>query len=505
MAAKKSMKRLGKELVYIAVDFADSAFIKHSSKQGNQLKAQTRSSLRIERYKMKENKIYVLEAMPIPKAIMNLAIPSVLSMLVNIVYNLTDTFFIGKLNDPFQVAAVSISLPLFTLQMAVAGIFGIGGGSFLSRLLGNKDYDRAKNALATSVFTSAIISVILGVLGIAFIPQFLDLVGGSGDTWEHAYKYMLYILIGSPFIVLKFSLVQLLRAEGAAKEAMIGLFIGTGANIILDPLFIFGFNMGVTGAAIATVLGNMFGMLYYLYFYVSKKSLVPLSFTHLKLEWNCFKEILLIGIPASISQIMMAIGNTVSYRLASSYSGIHIASLGVASRVFSIPIFVFIGISIGVQALIGYNFGSGNFKRMEEAIRTSIFISLVTAIPMVLAFIFWPKELIIIFIKDPLIVEIGTRILTAYVFAIPTAAAGMILMNSLQAMGKALPALIVSLSRQGIMYIPSLLILNRVFQFEGLILAMPLADLLTTAMSATMVITIIRNLHKQEKELAKSA
>ncbi|HQB97417.1 MAG TPA: MATE family efflux transporter [Candidatus Cloacimonadota bacterium] len=443
---------------------------------------------------MKENKIYVLESMPAPRAIMNLAIPSVLSMLVNILYNLTDTFFIGKLNDPYQVAAVSISMPLFTLQMAMAGIFGIGGGSYLSRLLGRKDIGSAKNTLATSVVTSAALSVVLGIIGIIFIPTFIKLVGASGQTMVHARNYMLYILIGSPVVLLKFTLVQLLRAEGAAKEAMIGLFIGTGMNILLDPLFIFVFGMGVTGAAVATVLGNGCGMLYYLSFYLRKKSLVPLSLSHVKLEWSCYREILLIGIPASLSQVMLSVGNTISFRLASAYSDHHVASLGVASRVFTIPIFIFIGISIGIQALIGYTYGAKNYKRMKETIRTSVLISLMISAVLTLLFALFPKQLIMIFIKDTDIVNIGTMILEAYVFAIPIAAVGMIMMTSLQAMGKALPALIVSLSRQGIMYIPAILILNKLFAFDGLVFAMPLADLLTTMLSSSLLIWVLSKL-----------
>ncbi len=454
---------------------------------------------------MKENKIYVLERMPILKAIMNLAIPSVLSMLVSVVYNLTDTFFIGKLNDPFQVAAVSISLPLFTLQMAMAGVFGVGGGSYLSRLLGSKEMEKAKNTLATSVFSSAVISVILGVMGIILIPQFLKAVGASGETTIHAYNYMLYILIGSPFILIKFALLQLVRAEGAAKEAMIGLFIGTGANIVLDPLFIFVFNMGVTGAAIATVLGNALGTAYYLWFYLSKRSLVPLSFSHLKLRWSCYKEIFTIGIPASLSQVMMSVGNTVSYRLASDYSDIHVAAMGVASRIFTIPTFVFLGVSIGVQALIGYNYGAKNFERMKQAMKSAVIISLSISAFMTILFVLFSKELILIFIKDQDIIKYGTQILHAYTYAIPVAAVGMIMMGALQAMGKALPALIVSISRQGIVYIPAILALNKLFEFNGLIFAMPIADFITTTMSVIMIIVIVRNLKHHQIDVDPAA
>lgn len=443
---------------------------------------------------MKTNKIYILETMPVARAIMHLAIPSVLSMLVNILYNLTDTFFIGKLNDPYQVAAVSISLPLFTLQMAIAGIFGIGGGSYLSRLLGKKEYSAANETVSTSVFTSGVLSIFLGVGGILLIPQFLALVGASGNTWIHANRYMLIILLGSPVILLKFTIIQLLRAEGAAKEAMIGLLIGTSMNIVLDPLFIFGFGMGVTGAAVATVLGNACGMVYCLSYYLRKKSLVALTVKSLHFRWDCYREILLIGIPASLSQIMMSIGNTISFRLASLYSDLHVAALGVAFRVFSIPIFIFIGISIGIQALVGYTYGAQNYHRMKQSIRTSLLISLSFSAVFTLLFALFPRELILIFIKDESLLGIGTVILEAYVFAIPIAAAGMILMTSLQAMGKALPALIVALSRQGIVYIPAIFILNKLFQFQGLAFAMPIADTITTIMSFTFVYLILKRL-----------
>ncbi|MCD8479236.1 MAG: hypothetical protein LRZ88_02740 [Candidatus Cloacimonetes bacterium] len=250
----------------------------------------------------------------------------------------------------------------------------------------------------------------------------------------------------------------------------------------------------MTGAAVATVLGNGCGMLYYLQYYLRKKSLVHLSFKHMKLQWNCYKEILMIGIPASLSQVMLSIGSTISYRLAAGYSDHHVASLGVASRVFTIPIFIFIGISIGIQALVGYTYGAGNYQRMKETIRTSVLISLSFSAVLTLLFALFPRELIIIFIKDADIVEIGTLTLRAYVYAIPIAAVGMILMTSLQAMGKALPALIVALSRQGIMYIPAILILNKLFGFEGLVFAMPLADLLTTILSATFLLVILKGM-----------
>lgn len=443
---------------------------------------------------MKKSNIHILEEMPVTRAILHLALPSVLSMLVNILYNLTDTFFIGKLNDPYQVAAVSISLPLFTFQMAISGIFGQGGASYLSRLLGKKDFGQARETTTTAIFSSLLASLVLGVVGILCIPLFLRAVGASANTVLPATQYLTIILLGSPFVLLKFTLVQLIRAEGSAKVAMLGLFIGTGANIILDPLFIFVFGMGVTGAAVATVIGQGLGMAYYLYYYRGKHSLAKPSLKFLHLRREIYREILYIGLPASLGQIMMSVGNTISFKLAAVYGDVSVAALGVASRVFSIPIFVFIGISIGVQALIGYNFGARNYPRMKRTIRTAVNISLWLGAAFTLLFALFPKQLIAAFIKDPQIMEIGEMILEAYVFAIPSAAAGMIMMCSLQAMGKALPAFFVSLSRQGLIYIPAILTLNRLFGFGGLIFALPLADILTTALSSLLVWRILKRL-----------
>lgn len=443
---------------------------------------------------MTKKNIHILESMPVSKAIFHLALPSVLSMLVNILYNLTDTFFIGKLNNQALVAAVSISMPLFSFQMAISGIFGVGGASYLSRLLGRKEYHKARETTSTAVFSSLIISIILGVAGILAIPLFLKAVGATGETVVPASQYMRWLLIGSPFVILKFTLVQLVRGEGGARHAMYGLFIGTGANIILDPIFIFGLKMGVTGAAIATVIGQALGTAYYIYYYYTKNAVAPPSLKLFRPSWSIYREILLIGIPASISQIMMSVGNTVSYNLASTYGVSAVAALGVSSRVFSIPIFVFIGVSIGVQALIGFNFGAGNFERMKRALVSAVLINLGLSVIFTLMFVIFPRALIGMFITDEGILAFGCQVLRAYVFAIPFAGVGMILMNSLQAMGKALPAFIVSISRQGLIYIPALYLLNKLYGFKGLIHALPVADFLITMLSGIFVIVIVSRL-----------
>ena len=445
---------------------------------------------------MNKERLYILESMPVPKAIVHLALPTVLSMIVQILYNLTDTFFIGKLNDPYQVAAVTISLPLFMVQMAMAGVFGNGGASYLSRLLGMKDFQTARETTTFALFSCFATSIVTAIVGALLIPQILHLTGSSIHTEGFAYRYMLIILLGSPIVMLNFTLTQLLRAEGAARSAMTGLIIGTVVNIILDPLFIFVFKMGVTGAALATVTGNGFGVLYYASYYLRGHSMAAPSWKILKYRAEIFKEILKIGIPSSLSSIMMSIGSTLSYKLASAYSDHHVAALGVAMRVFQIPIFIFLGVAIGTQPLIGYSYGAGLYSRMKQTIRTALLISLSMSAVFTAFFALFPRFLMIIFIRDETVVSIGIRILEAYVFAIPFAAMGMIFMVSIQSIGKAIPALIVALSRQGIVYIPAILLLNHYYGFFGLNLALPLADALTVCISFSFLYFILKDVHK---------
>jgi len=452
--------------------------------------------------KNNDSKLLILERAPVPQAILHLAIPTILSMMVQILYNLTDTFFIGKLNDPYQVAAVTIALPVFMIQMAIAGIFGNGGASYLSRLLGNKSYYEARETTSTAIFCVSALSVVVGIAAYLMIDRILIGVGASANTYPHAHKYMQIILLGSPVVMLNFALSQLIRAEGAARKAMMGMLIGTGVNIVLDPLFIFVFRMGVSGAAVATLIGNACGVAYYAVYYTSSKCLVPPSLKTLHLRREIFHQIGKIGIPASLSHIMMSIGSSLSYNLASSYSDHHVAALGVAMRVFSIPIFIFIGLAVGIQPLLGYSYGARNYARLKETIRVSLIMAMSLALLFLLLFALFPRALIETFIVQPDVVSIGTTVLGAYVFAIPFAATGMIFMIVLQAMGKALPALIVALSRQGIVYIPAIFLLNRIWQFEGLIFALPSADAVTVLISACFVFVILgKYVHHIQDEL----
>jgi putative MATE family efflux protein len=452
---------------------------------------------------MDKKRIYILESMPVKQAILTLAGPTVVSMIVQILYNVTDTFFVGKLNDPYQLAAVSICMPIFMMQMAVSGIFGNGAASYLSRQLGKKDYPGARQTVTLTLASCFATSLLVTLLGLVFLSGILSLTGASSFSLPYAKSYLSIILGGSAIMMLNFTMAQILRAEGATKAVMKGNLLGTGLNIVLDPLFIFGFKMGVKGAAVATLIGAGCSLLYFLSFYWRRKSLAMPSLHYLKPRWETYKEVFKIGIPASLSQIMMSVGNSISYGVAARYGDVAVAGFGVVWRVMSLPIFIFIGISIAMQPIAGYSYGADDKPRLKQAVRTAVEYSLLLAGFFLALFLLFPRVLMQIFIRDASVVELGSKVLTAFTMAIPFIALQMPLMTAIQAMGKGFPSLIIAISRNGLVYIPAVFILNALFGFNGLVWALTLSDVISAGMAVLFFLAIIRKLkyHHREPEI----
>ncbi len=445
------------------------------------------------------SKLHLLEATPVPQAIMKLAIPTMLGMLVQVFYNMTDTFFVGRLNDANQVAAVAITMPIFMITMALSGIFGNGGASYLSRLLGSKEHDRAKQTLSTAWLAGTILSVVVMIAGFYWMPAILSVSGASAQTYPFAAAYLRIILAGNVLIMLNFAAAQLLRAEGAAKEAMFGMAIGTVANILLDPLFIFTFHQGVAGAALATVIGNGLALAYYLSFYFRRKSLIPLTLAGVTFDWTMYREIFKIGIPASINHLLMSCSQIFMNYMAAKYGDAVVAAFGIDMRIFTMPIMLCVGLAIGAQPLFGYSYGAKNLPRLKDAIKTAI--GMATGITLIFTALFalFPATFVTTFINDSGVITLGVRILRAMTFGLPFIGVQMVLMNAMQAMGKGMPALIISLSRQGIVFVPALIILNALFGFSGFIYAMPAADMLSAVLSVALFFRAIAHAERAEQ------
>lgn len=423
------------------------------------------------------NRSNIFENLPIPKAVFTLALPTITGMLVSVAYNLADTFFVGQLNDPYQVAAVTITMPIFLFLMAFGSIFGIGGGAYISRLLGMKDYDKAKKTSAFAFYAAIFTGLICTVIALLFMPGLLTISGASDNTWKFAHDYLMVIALGAPAVVLSFSLGQTIRAEGAAKIAMFGMMLGTIINIILDPIFILWLGWGVMGAAVATIISNILSVAYYVRYFMTGQSLLSIAWKDFSLDPGIIAEIFMIGIPASLNSLLMSTSNIILNNFASAYGDNVVAAYGVSSRVIMLPVFIMIGLAQGVQPLIGYNYASGNRERMRAAMKFTAGTAASIGTFFAILFFFTGKVLVRLFIEDSGVILLGEHFIKVIIISLPILGVLMLITVTFQAIGAARPSLILSVARQGFVFLPVLIIGNHFFGMNGLVYAQPLSDI----------------------------
>ncbi len=448
---------------------------------------------------MDEKRIKILRDEPPLKAILSLSIPTILAMQVQVFYNLTDTFFVGKLNDPLQVAAVSVAYPMFMILIAFSGVFGFGAASYISRLLGKKDYLMAKKASSLAFYTCLATSVVVTITSLLFISPILHLIGVTPETHVYAKEYLSIIFSGSIVMMLNFLVTQLLRSEGAAKVSMLGMFIGTGTNIILDPVFILVLGYGVKGAAIATLIGQGIALLYYFDFYFKNRSLVSIHWKYLSFQSAILLEIFKVGIPASVHQLTISISQTMGIYMAASYNDLIVAAFGINNRIFSMCIMTLIGLSEGTQPLIGYSYGARKIERMNDIIKTAIILATGISIFFVIFFYLFAGKMIQIFINNEQVISYGIQIMRAIIIALPFAGIQFLVRVSFQALGEGKPALILALARD-LIYIPAIFIMNKYFGFSGFIYAQPFSNILILLLALVLFNIIkekITNEHRQ--------
>lgn len=320
---------------------------------------------------MDEKRIQLLSKAPVSKAIFTMSIPMVMGMMIQLLYNLVDIYFIGKLGDKNQLAAANITTPLFMIMMALSGIIGTGASSYISRCMGKSDYEKASKVLSSGISICLCLGILFSVVGSIFITPIVNSLGAVEETYSFAFDYSLVLLLGAAIIMSNFALGQLLRSEGSTMVSMMGMLIGTLANTILDPIFIFALHLGIKGAAIATVLGNALGLTYYIIFYLRDKSMIKFKFKNISFEKDIWREIFSIGTPSSISQILM----------------------GVASKIMTIGTYIFMGFSVGCQPLLGYNFGAKNYNRVQEIIKKGMMITSAIGVSLVIFLVFFPTRL----------------------------------------------------------------------------------------------------------------
>lgn len=425
----------------------------------------------------------LMGSMKVSGAVAKMAIPSVISSLVTVVYNMADTFFVGQTGDPLQVAAVSLTNPIFILLMAFANMFGMGGSAVASMAMGEKNEKRAKNASSFVTYASFIVGILFAVVLLVFMHPILTLFGADAQTYELAKGYTFHISYGAPFIVWSAAASFVVRADGASREAMIGSMIGTVANIVLDPVFISGFGMGAAGAAIATTIGNVLACLYYLWYFLKKSKCLSISPKDFKCSDGILTRVCATGLPTAVFSALMSVSTIILNQILVAYGNAPVAAIGIVFKANMFITFLQLGLANGVQPLLGYNYGAGNRERFIAVDRFTKKCCLIVGILATALFFFCREPIIRLFIDDADIIYYGVKMLVAYMLSGPFIGILFVNMNCLQSTGNALPATVLSVLRQGLLLIPVLYLLNAVFGLNGVIYGQAITDYVAVVLS----------------------
>lgn len=436
----------------------------------------------------------------VSKAVAKMAVPSVISSLVTVVYNMADTFFVGQTGDPLQVAAVSLTNPLFILMMAFANMFGMGGSAVLSMALGAKDERRAKNASSFVTYASLIVGVVFALILIVFMDPILALFGANAETYEFARGYTFHIAYGAPFIIWSAAASFIVRAEGASREAMIGSMIGTIANIVLDPIFISVLGQGTAGAAIATTIGNVMASGYYLWYFLRKSRMLSISWRYFTVRGGILTKICSAGLPTAIFSALMSVSTIVLNQLLVVYGNDPVAAIGIVFKANMFITFLQMGLANGVQPLLGYNYGAGNMERFREVESYTKKCCLAAGVIATVLYFVFREPIISLFISDSDVIAYGVQMLIAYMLSGPVIGILFVNMNCMQSVGHAFPATVLSVLRQGILLIPLLYLLRALFGLNGVILGQSVTDYIAVILSIFMWRKIRGRVEKKQPE-----
>lgn len=450
-----------------------------------------------------DGNLRLMASAPVPKVILTLAVPTVLSTLISLLYNLTDTYFIGLLDDPVQLGAISLAFPVFMVMQAVGNMVGLGAPSYISRCLGAGRYDEVRKISAVSVYVSVGMTLGLTVLLLALMEPILGLIGTSGDTIGPTREYLRIVVIFSVVLVLQVILPALLRAEGRIKQAVTGMIIGTVGNIILDPVMILGLGLGVAGAAWATIIGNVLAVIYYLTVYLRGNTMLSIFPRDFKPSVQIFKEVLKIGLPSSISQMMGSVTLILFNNQAAAYEDNVITAYGVAVKMITMEFMIVHGYVSGYIPFAGYNYGAQNYKRMLSGLRFTMMTGTLICFAFLIPFTILAPAYMGLFSSVDEIIQIGANFLRAQAWAVPFMAVQTSMISTFQATGQGLRALIVNLGRQMLFYVPFLFLFNHLWGLTGLLHVQMASDLATTLAGVLIGAPMLYKLYQEERHAAQ--
>ncbi|WP_072684818.1 MATE family efflux transporter [Holdemania sp. Marseille-P2844] len=441
---------------------------------------------------------------PIPKLITTLAVPTIISMLITSIYNMADTFFVSRLGTS-ATGAVGIVFSLMAIIQAVGFTLGIGSGSLISRLLGAREHEEAEKIASTGFFAAIAFGLALTVFGLIFIDPLMASLGATKTILPYARDYAKYILLGAAIMSSSFVLNNVLRSEGKATLAMVGITAGGLLNIVLDPIFIFTFHLGIAGAAIATILSQIISFLILLGCFLTHKSLLHLSFRNISWKWKDLSAIIKTGLPSFFRQGLASIATVMLNVNAAVYGDAAVAAMSVVGKVFMLILSVLIGFGQGYQPVVGFNYGAGCYKRVKQSFTFTTIVSFVMmGILAVAGFIFAPQVIQLFTKADAQVLEIGTYAMRAQCLALFIQPLGVIANMTFQSIGKPAEATFLSACRQGVFFLPLILILPQLWQLRGVELTQPLADVLTFVVCFPFLFKFFNDLNqkivKQEGE-----
>lgn len=439
----------------------------------------------------------------IPALLMEFSIPAMVGMIVNSLYNVVDRIFVGNSPDlgTLGLAGITICFPLMMFLMSISILFGMGGATLFSIKLGEQKADEAQKALGNSFTMLLITGSVITIVGQIYLEPILTLFGASSAVLPYAMEYMRIIFLGTLFKILSLGMNNFIRADGSPRIAMMTMFLGAGTNIILDPLFIYVFKMGMTGAALATVIAQSFSLIWVVSYFIGKHSSIKLRLENMKPRLKIVSSIISLGIPACFRMISNSLLNVIINNGMATYGGdIAVSGMGIINSLRSLLLMPVAGLRQGSQPIISFNYGAKKYTRVKTATKLAIAVATVISVAGFIAIRLFPKQLVSIFNQEPELISFGTPALLIWFLFLPVIGFQIISTSYFQAIGKPKYAMILDITRQLIVFIPALLIFPRFWGVDGVLYARPFSDIISFILAAIMISISIKLLGKEALE-----
>ena len=451
----------------------------------------------MEEFEVNESNIYYLKESPIRKAIVHLSIPMMIGISATTIYNLINAYFIGLIHDTNMMSAITLAMPITIILMAVGNMFGVGGGSFITRLLGSGDTQKGKTVAGYSFYASIILGIIIGIVAIIFMNPFVHLLGADSQTILYTKQYATILFAGGAAFILNFALEQLVRSEGASKESMYGMFISVAVSIVLDALLILVFNLHVIGAGISIVIANLASTTYYVWFLESKSESLKGFLKHFKLSLKNQLEVYKIGVSELFKSAFMIVTTLLLNNFSVQYGDNVVASFGIAVRITQLPEFLTMGLFLGAMPLFAYSFSAHNTKRLKESLKeVSLWIGGISIFFALIVYLF-RVPVLGLFTNDPRVIQVGLTILAAQLVSSVFNGFSDLFTGIFQASGYGFQTGVMS-TIQGTFFIPVVLLLHHFYGLDGLIWSMTITEGIAFVAGVIMLIPYLKKLSKNE-------